>query len=489
MNRFSLLLLIVCFSSASLSAQINMLDEISNNPSIEYATPVLPEASPRSGSTLFEELDQSFDLYTTVFSNLKGFNAAMLVPDSLIWKRASGVAQELPDTVELTTEHLMGMASVSKTFVATTILLMYEDGLLSLDDTIGMYLDPSYPNIPFHATIRNLLSHRTGINDYLNENPAMIPLIFTYPDSIWEVDSILFNHVLPPNFPVDESWSYSNTNYLLAGKIIENITGNPWYEEVRERILVPLGLVHTFAYPFESPDGQPFSHCWADIPFTGEVKDLQGSGTSMDAFFSAANSAGCLISTPEDIAYFIDALFSGEILQPATLDEMQVNYSTNPGIIYGLGAISYPSFAQENWGHDGNLIYKSWALYFPEEDVTLVVQQNDNRVGPGFTDLFTVFNSLLQTYLTYSPPVSVEDVEDGSSLQVYPNPATDHLIIDVSNNAPLHEPTLGTLMNMNGQIVQSFILQEANTQVEVGNLPAGIYVLKVLGANVKVVVQ
>jgi len=231
----------------------------------------------------------------------------------------------------------------------------------------------------------------------------MINLIFTYPDSIWEADSILFNHVLAPNFPVDEGWSYSNTNYLLAGKIIESITGNPWYEEVRDRILDPLGLVHTFAYPFESPGNQPFSHCWADIPLDGVMDDLQGSGISMDAFFSAANSVGCLISTPEDIAYFMDALFGGDLLQPATLDEMQVNYSNNPAIIYGLGTVSYPSLAQENWGHDGNLIYKSWALYFPDEDATLVVQQNDNRVGPGFTDINTVFNSLLQTYLTYSP--------------------------------------------------------------------------------------
>jgi D-alanyl-D-alanine carboxypeptidase len=110
----------------------------------------------------------------------------------------------------LETEDLMGMGSISKSFVSTTILVLFEEGLLSLDDSIGMYLD-DYPNVPGEATIKQLLGHRTGISDYLNENPAMIDLWANHPDTLLPADTILYHYVLEPNFPVGNDWSYSNT--------------------------------------------------------------------------------------------------------------------------------------------------------------------------------------------------------------------------------------------------------------------------------------
>lgn len=237
-----------------------MLNELPRRTQEENVTSYLPTADQRNGNGLFDALDQTFDIYTNI-SEVKGFTAAILIPDSaVVWKRASGLAQEFPDSVELTTEHSMGIGD-NPSMIAATLLLMYEDGLLSLDDTIGMYLNPDYPNIPFHATIRNLLSERTGIYNYLNLNSTIYNIITTNPDSIWEADTILFNHVFPPYFPVDEDWSYSVTNIFLARRIIENISGKPWYEEVRERLLEPLGMVHTFTAPYEPLGDQLLSNC------------------------------------------------------------------------------------------------------------------------------------------------------------------------------------------------------------------------------------
>ena len=117
-----------------------------------------------AGSSLPEVLDHVFDSLTSI-SVIKGFNAAMLLPDGTLWKRASGLAEQIPAQIDLTTDHLMGMGSISKSFVSATMLLLLEDGLLSLDDSIGQYLEP-YTNVPGHTTIRQLLSHRSGINDY-----------------------------------------------------------------------------------------------------------------------------------------------------------------------------------------------------------------------------------------------------------------------------------------------------------------------------------
>ena len=283
---------------------------------------VNPTAAEYTGS-LSEVLDAAFDSITNM-STLTGFNAAMILDDGSVWKRAVGMGEEEPEVVPLTTDHLMGMGSISKTFVSATMLLLMEDGLLALDDTIGQYIT-AYENVPGDVTIRQLLSHRSGINDYLNENPATVLEWVNNPDSIWVEDTLLNNYVLETNFLPGEAWSYSNTNYLLAGRIIENITGQLWYNVVRDRIINPLNLSSTFTYPWESPGVQPFSHAWLEWDALLGVDDLQGSGVSMDGFFSMASSAGCLISTPEDLVLFSNALYGGDLLQPASLVEMQTD--------------------------------------------------------------------------------------------------------------------------------------------------------------------
>ena len=480
MKRLIVLLFFVCFSSASISAQIKWLSEYSTSPIIEYTTPDLPEVDLRNPTSLFDALDQAFDLISFSSTLEGGFNAAMLVPDSAVWKRASGLAQELPYPVDLTTEHMMGMASITKSFVAATLLLMYEEDSLSLDDPIGMYLDPSYPNIPFNATIRNLLSHRTGIHDYFNDVPNMISQIWLYPDSIWDADTILFNYVFEPNFPVDEDWKYSNTNYLLAGKIIEYFTGEPWYKEVRKRIIDPLGLDHTFAYPFEEvPDSLPFSHVWADAYGTVPFQELQGNGISMDAFFSAGSSAGCLITTPEDLVLFTNALYSGELLQPATLDEMQVDYTDGQGsffylgpITYGLGTHSLNALPYDNWGHTGNIFYKSMAVFFPDYDITIAVQQNDARAWYNLIDLFDLLKTLLNTYVDYSP-VAVHSIEAPRSVQIFPNPSMGIFHIDVPTNDPLEI----TVYDAMGQIILP-AHQLVSGQIDLSAQPPGLYFLE-----------
>ena len=463
---------IFCFSSFSLSAQIKILDEFSTSPMIEYSTPDLPEADLDNTNSLFDALDQAFDLITASSTLKGGFNAAMLVPDGSVWKRATGLAQELPDTVELTTEHLMGMGSIGKSFISATLLLMYEDGLLSLDDTIGMYLDPSLPNIPFNATIRNVLSHRAGIEGF-----DISYLDFAYPDSIWNLDTLLLNYTAQPIFSVDADWSYSNWGYLVAGKIIEKISDTTWWVEVRKRIVDPLQLDHTFAYPFEEVPDSLFSHVWANY-----FGIFQENDTSLVSRFSIASSAGCWITTPEDLVMFTNTLYSGNLLQPTTLDEMQIDYTDGGATTYywghfnyGLGTISlkdpfFNSLPSDNWGHIGSISFHSLAFYFPGLDITLVVQQNDSRVGPAYIDVLNVFKTLLNTYLT----VDVHSIEAPKNVKVFPNPSTGILFIEASENDPLEI----TVYDAMGQVVlPSHPL--VNGQIDLSALPNRLYFLEV----------
>lgn len=476
----------IILAQSPVAAQTSLRTEHPAITAEKLNAPTPMPSSMAAGNSLPELLDHVFDSLTSI-SVIKGFNAAMLLPDNTLWKRASGLAAQLPAQIQLTTEHLMGMGSISKSFVSATLLLLHEDGLLALDDSIGQYLEP-YPNVPGHTTIRQLLSHRSGINDYLNENPAMSEAWVSHLDSIWVADTILHNYVLDPNFPVGTNWSYSNTNYLLAGRIIEHITGQPWYEAVRSRILNPYNLSHTYAYPWESYGAQQFSHVWADFDGNGTVEDLQGLGLPDEGLFSLAGSAGCLLSTPEDLVQFSRLVYGGHLLQDSTLDEMLKDYvQDGSGFEYGLGVASYPlDGSHENHGHDGSLIYKSFALHFPVEDLSLAVQQNDDRLGVPLPtdapfDLFFLSLALLDTYFNYTTPSSTNDIiRTFENLMVTPNPADDVTRIDFKLSTSSHMRV--TVERIDGGAMQStdFGFMEAGQhklELNVGDIPSGMYLL------------
>lgn len=474
------------YTPVHLSGQISILHEPASESILREKDQIQCIPLSVAGSTLPELLDHVFDSLTSE-SAIKGMSAAMLLPDGTLWQRASGLARGIPSTQPLTPNHLLGMGSITKSFVSATLLLMIEDSLLSLDDSIGKYLEP-YDNIPGYITIRELLSHRSGINDYLNENPAMVNDWISYPDSIWVADTILHHYVLAPNFPAGTNWSYSNTNYMLAGRIIEQITGLPWYVEVRERILDPYDFSHTSAYPWETHGAQPFAHIWIDFDGDGIVDDLQGLGFPDQGLFSIAGSAGCLLSTPEDLVKFHRLVYGGHLLQDSTLEEMVTDYiQDGSGFEYGLGSAMFPlGSSLENHGHDGSILYKSIALYFTGEDLAIAVMQNDDRLAvPSPTDAPFDLNyltiELLKTYLNYSEPTATKDPSFAlQNLKVYPNPASE-----VTN--------VGLTLTQNGQIrfelrhidgtlaqTQSYGWKEAGyyeLEMPLQGIPKGLYLV------------
>ena len=442
-----------------------------------------------------EVLDQVFDSITTR-TDLKGANAAMLLPDGSLWKRAHGVAAELPAVEPLTTEHLMGIASITKSFVAVTFLRLQEQNVLDLDDSIGQYL-PAYPNISGAATVRQLLSHRTGFSDYIDENPATLNEFFAHIDSVWSADTLLAHYILAPNFPVDSAWSYSNTNYLLAGRVIESVTGKPWYEVVREQVITPLGLTHTFAYPWESPGQQPFSHAFFDLDGDGLVDDFQGQGLPIGGFLSLAASGGSYSSNPEDLARFSERIYGGHLLSAASLAEMQTDFvQDGMGHIAGLGTFSFPdAYNLENWGHDGDLVYKSIARYYPTENMSLAVQQNDNRfhndddpTSPAY-DAGGIYDALLDAFLQFSASSSITERTQSPGLAVFPNPCHAVCQITFPANARLAFPLVCTATDAAGRVVFSTILGNRVDKISVSGLLPGFYVLRAGGFSGKILVE
>jgi D-alanyl-D-alanine carboxypeptidase len=439
-------------------------------------------------------LDSAFDKVVAL-TPVKGFSAVMRLPDGTTWKRAAGLAAALPQPQTLTTDHLIGYGSITKTYVAATLLLLVEEGLCQLDDSIGLYL-PTYPNVRGNITIRQILNHRSGLSDYATENPATFEYWRNNPGHLWSNDEILNNYVLAPNFPPDSAWSYSNTNYLLAGMLIEQLAGQPWYTVVRQRILTPLGLTHTFAYPWESTGSQPFAHVFSDLNGDGVVEDFQGSGLPVNGIFSMANSSGCMLGTAEDLAVFMEKLQQGQVLKPASLAAMKIDYQHDgSGFTYGLGLGSFPlPQALENWGHTGGIIYQSVALYLPSEHITLVVQQNDDRFfnpdDPNpVLDLYVVFIELLDAYLEYKQATGIAEPNTANQLLTMPNPTTGDCFLYFKPEEIPEMPIQLQVFDMMGQLVHTQGMEQAGAYLSLNNLPAGVYTISSGAYRGKIVKQ
>lgn len=469
----------------SLNAQIELGDESFSiiTQKIENREPI---ASNRSTGEIHEALNEVFDELSDL-SVVTGFNAAIIFPDDTYWKRASGIAQNVPSEVSMETDHIIPMGSITKTFVSATLLDMVEDGLLSLEDSIGMYLG-NYQNIDNSATIRQLLNHRTGFSDYINENQQMADDWYADLDRIWEIDTLLENYVLDPNFPVGQEWSYSNTNFILTGKIIEVLTGKLWFEEVRNRIVEPLGLSSTLAYPWEETDSIKFAHAFADINMNGDLDDVQGNDLPLKGFMSMASSAGSLATTAQDLVTFGKRIYNAGILDQFTIDEMTRDYIMEPGngIEYGLGSLSINGIP-ENYGHDGSVIYLSILLYFPEYDIAIAVQQNDSQVGLSTPDLYDVLFGLLDVYDECISTSSNDDLAI-SSLQVYPNPTSENLIIEFDNSDNIEIEAPMEIIDAMGRILDQKILTSPKSTIDVHHLPSGFYYLKIDGVTKKVLI-
>ncbi|MEV5572476.1 serine hydrolase domain-containing protein [Spirillospora sp. NPDC052269] len=238
------------------------------------------------------------------------------------------------------------IASVTKTFTATTILQLVGEGRLSLDDTVEHVLPgvvQGNGNDGRKITVRNLLQHTGGFHDDIPgiDSPESFDQHRYDTYTAEELVARAMKH--KPDFAPGTNWSYSNTGYLLLGMIIKKITGNPWNVEVENRILRPLKMNQT-TYPGESPR-IPGPHANGYHQFeTGGLIDVTENRDS-----SWAGAAGGLISTTADLGHFLRALDSGRLLRPAQLKEMRDGTPVKgelaevwPGAKDGLGLFSRP---------------------------------------------------------------------------------------------------------------------------------------------------
>lgn len=254
------------------------------------------------------------------------------------------------------------LGSVTKTFTATVLLQLEAEGRLSLDDTVEKWL-PGLVRGHGHdgrkITLRQLLNHTSGIYNYtLDEDFGRT---FFSKDGFLqhrydtrtpeELLAIAMSH--EPDFAPGADWEYSNTNYTLAGLVIERATGHSYAEEVHARIIAPLGLTGTSVPGTRATVPQPSSRAYSKLAdtTTGPTYDVTEVNPSI------AYAGGEMISSSKDLNRFVTALLRGDLLPPEQLREMKttVRDTDFPNAAYGLGLMDRElSCGVHVWGHGGD---------------------------------------------------------------------------------------------------------------------------------------
>ena len=330
-----------------------------------------------------------------VANNIIGASVAIDMPEKGVWQGVYGMSEPASND-SITSDMLFDIGSNTKLFVSTLILLLAEDGLLTLDDAISDWL-PSYSNINGAVTIRQLLNHTSGISCYNNENPAFNDLVFSNCERIWTPEECL-SYVLEPNFAPGTSWSYSNTNYILAGMIIKEAAGVENVSIIlHDKILDPLSLSSTFLDIEETLVGD-LANDWMYISNQNQWLDYTDyisanySPYSRNSPYSAFWTCGGMVADSEDMAKWIKALYSGQILNQSSMDQL---FNVVPSTNYGLGTIYFNWLGEEVWRHGGDTFsFGSQAFYIPRLDVSITVLVNQRTFNPN-TNLYNPISEVL----------------------------------------------------------------------------------------------
>ncbi len=303
------------------------------------------------------------------------------------------------------------IGSLTKTFTATGVLQLVDQGKLGLDDPIAKFIDgvPQGDKI----TLRQLARMQSGLFNY-SETKGFQQAFFADPRHPFSPQELLGWAFAEPNvFPPGESFQYCNTNYILLGLVVEKVSGQPLPDYIRDHILTPLGMSHT-SFPTTNAFPEPHAQGYTVQTANG----AEAAATDWDP--SWAWAAGAMISTLEDMHTWAPALATGKLLTPATQTQRLQTVNAEglpPPDGYGLGIFNLGGWI----GHNGSLPgYQTVAVYLPEKQTTMVILINTDIEYQGAepsTTLATAITNVLTPDHIYAlnPQVQTPDATPSSA--------------------------------------------------------------------------
>lgn len=334
---------------------------------------------------------QEFQYYSNVVKNHfegsllnRGFNGQILIAKNgtVVFDKTVGFA-DMRTKDSLSENTPMHIASVSKTFTSMAILHLMEQGSLNLDDTLGKY----FPAFPYPGvTIKMLLSHRSGLPNYLHYLSVL-----KNNDTCYSNQDVLNSlYTLQPGLEYRSGtrFSYSNTNYVLLAMIVEKITGEHFPAYLKKLFFDPLQMTNTFVYANQDSLTPTPSFAW-----TGRVWETD----PFDCTYGDKN----VYTTTHDLLKWDQALSSGQLFKKETLDEAYTPMSNERRSIhnYGLGwrMMIFPNgkkFVYHNgrW-HGSNAVF----VRFPQDNATMIVIGNkyNSNIYHSAAKAYNIFGNYL----------------------------------------------------------------------------------------------
>ncbi|MEM6803488.1 MAG: serine hydrolase [Bacteroidota bacterium] len=300
-----------------------------------------------------------------------GATALVAKNGKIIYKNAVGMA-DLELGVKMGIQNVFEIGSITKQFTSVAILMLMEEGKLSVKDEITKFI-PDYPTHGHKITLHHLLNHTSGIKSYTNMGAF---------SDVWRKDHSPEDLIQefkfePMEFAPGEAWNYNNSGYFLLGYIIEKISGMSYEAFVEERIFQPLGMKNTYYGSMSRI-------------IKNRAKGYQKNGENyVNAEYLSLTipyAAGSIMSTVEDLNIWQMTVKAGKLISKESLEMAYSNTKLNNGDYtnYGYGWGPNEIFGSKTVEHSGGIFgYLSNGIYVPEEDVYVAVLSNCNCNDPG----------------------------------------------------------------------------------------------------------
>jgi D-alanyl-D-alanine carboxypeptidase len=283
-----------------------------------------------------------------------------------VFRKAYGLA-DVARQVPLTPETSLRLGSITKQFTGTAIMMLADEGKLSVSDDIGKYL-PDYPTRGKKITIEHLLTHSSGIVSYTGKPEYRAAM--TKDMSVAEMIGSFKND--PLDFEPGSQWRYNNSGYFLLGAIIEKVSGMPYARFVEQRIFVPLGMANT-AYEGYERGSAPRAAGYSGAPGRYEP--------SPPLSMSQPYAAGALVSNVDDLARWDAAVSSGKLLKASSWQKAFTPYILDGAkpTQYGYGWAIDKIQGAPTIGHGGGINgFRTFAFRVPSEKVYVAVLSNSD---------------------------------------------------------------------------------------------------------------
>jgi len=324
-----------------------------------------------------------------VLANLKSATApgaaALVVHNGrVVFRRGYGVT-DLRTLQKIDERTNFRLASFTKQFTAACIMLLAHDGKLSYDDHLTRFF-PEFPAYGNSITVRNLLNHTSGLQDYedlLSQQYPGMP-----PEKIPQILDAgvlkLLEQQTTVKFPAGTKWEYSNSGYAVLAMIVEKVSGKPFGEFLQERIFTPLKMTNTLAYERGKNEVPHRAY--------GHTKEDDGWHQTDQSPTSAVLGDGGIYSSLDDLAKWDRALRLHTLLSEAEMQPALTPVQPTDGpakspegatVSYGFGWFLDPYQGHRRMSHNGETVgFRTTIQRFPNDELTIIILANREDTNP-----------------------------------------------------------------------------------------------------------